>query len=418
MPIFDFLRRPSHRRDASEAQSCPGQVAPVRQVNACVDSISSKELALKVATVYRCVDILSKSVAMMPMRINRNMGGWYAEDKDDIFSLHYLLRWQANERLSAFEMRRQIMVQLCLEGNAYVFPEMWGIGTEGYHRMVLAAPHTCSYIPITNEYIVNDTVNGIFGTYPARKVIHIKNLGTDGGFRGISTLQYASKVMAVSYNADVENAETFKNGGLLRGFVSGKGGQAVGFGAIQDKQLQTVADDIEKQINSGKNIFNLPGEMSFSQISLSPKDIELLATKQFNVFDICRFFGVHPDKVFAQQTSNYKASEMSQVSFLTDTLLPYLTQIQNEFQIKLIPRSLIEDYLIDFDTEPLMQTDLQTQAEWMKETIANGARTPNEWRRKLGHAPMPGGDEMLVSANLIPLNSAKMRGEEGHPNGA
>ena len=127
--------------------------------------------------------------------------------------------------------------------------------------------------------------------------------------------------------------------------------------------------------------------------------------------EICRFFGVHPDKVFAQQTTNYKASEMSQVSFLTDTLQPLLTQIELEFESKLIPRNLYGVYKMDFDIEPLMQTDLETQANYMTKTLAAGARTVNEWRKRLGNEPVEGGDEVLVSANLIPLGSKKLRGE-------
>lgn len=58
-----------------------------------------------------------------------------------------------------------------------------------------------------------------------------------------------------------------------------------------------------------------------------------------------------------------------------------------------------------------MQTDLTTQATYMEKTIAAGARSVNDWRRKLGQKPVPGGDEPLVSANLVPLNSPKLRGE-------
>ena len=121
---------------------------------------------------------------------------------------------------------------------------------------------------------------------------------------------------------------------------------------------------------------------------------------------------MHPDKVFAQQTSNYKASEMSQVAFLTDTLSPYLTQIEMEYQVKLIPREFYNDYRIDFDIEPMMQTDLGTQADYMTKTIAAGARTVNYWRKKLGQAPVEGGDAVLVSANLLELGSPKLRGGE------
>jgi HK97 family phage portal protein len=139
--------------------------------------------------------------------------------------------------------------------------------------------------------------------------------------------------------------------------------------------------------------------------------MQLLASKEFNVAEICRFFGVPLDKVFAGSGGNYKASEMSQVSFLTDTLAPYLEQIEQEFQIKLIPRDYYKDYRIDFDVEPLMQTDLTTQADYIGKTIAAGARTVNYWRKRLGQAPVKGGDAVLVSANLLELGSPKLRGE-------
>ena len=113
--------------------------------------------------------------------------------------------------------------------------------------------------------------------------------------------------MPGSTNADIANVETFKSGGIVSGFVSGKGG-TVGFGIIQDKQLQSVADDIEKQISSGKKIFNLPGEMKFNEISLSPADIELLSTKTFNVLDICRFFGIRGCRGFSATAARVPAA--------------------------------------------------------------------------------------------------------------
>ncbi len=406
MALFDLFR--ARKRSAEDvATNTPG-VTTVPWATPGESEVTSKEMALRVATVFRCADILSKGVAQLPLIIKKNMGGYFSEDTEDIFGLSYLLRWRPNERQSSFEMMRSAVLQLIFNGNAIFVPEL---GPNGYRRIVLIAPNAATYDKYNNYYIINDTINAVFGIYPANEVVHIKNISGDGGFWGVSTITYAGRVLAISSNADRENVDTFKNGGLVRGFVSGKGGGTIGFGAIQDSQLASVAENVEKQLASGKNIFNLPGEMSFNQLSLSPKDLELLATKQFNVLEICRFFGVHPDKVFAQQSTNYKASEMSQVSFLTDTLQPYLTQIETEFQIKLIPRHLVGKYRIDFDIEPLMQTDLATQATFMEKTIAAGARSVNDWRRKLGQAPVKGGDVPLVSANLVPLDSPKLRGE-------
>lgn len=398
MGVFDRFRR-QRRETASEPANIISY--PV-SIDAGTDMVTRKELAMKIAAVYRCVDIVSKGVAQLPLVIKRKEDDYFVIDDNDIWNLTYLLQMRPNSRLSAYEFKKSIMVQLLIGGgNAYVFPQ-WG--EEGYETLTLLSPNSVSYDVYSNTYVVADPINKIYGTYDADQIIHLKNLSLDGGYTGVSTLQYASRTLAISANADAANVESFKTRGTLSGFVSGKGA-TLGFGTIQDTQLQGVADNIEKQLASGKKIFNLPGEMSFNQISLSPSDIQLLETKTFNVLDICRFFGVHPDKVFAMQSANYKASEMSQVAFLTDTLQPLLTQIENELQIKLIPRELAMQYRIDFDIEPLLQTDLLTQADYINKTISAGVRTVNHWRKKFGQAPVEGGDKVLVSANLKALEA-------------
>ena len=401
MGIWDIFRR-QVRSDSVQQQPAKDNTFTGHRSfsNGGVDNVTSKELAMKIATVFRCIDIISKGVAQLPLRIEHDEGGYFQAINDDPFNLHYLLTRKPNARLNAFDFIRTSIVVLCTEGNAYILPRF---GMEGYMELIHLTPGSVQYDKYLNKYIVNDIVNGIVDIYEADEIIHLKNLSLDGGYTGVSTLQYASRTMAISTNADLANVETFKSGGIISGFVSGKGG-TVGFGAIQDKQLQSVADDIEAQITSGKKIFNLPGEMSFNEISLSPADIELLSTKQFNVLDICRFFGVHPDKVFAQQSSNYKASEMSQVAFLTDTLQPILTLIEMELQVKLIPKELDSMYRINFDIEPLLQTDLLTHADYMNKTIAAGVKDVNYWRKKNGQAPVENGDKVLVSANLKTLD--------------
>lgn len=365
-----------------------------------VDQVTSKELAMKIATVFRCIDITSKGIAQLPLVVEHDEGGYFQPINDDPFNLHYLLTRRPNRRMNIFDLKRACLVELFASGNSYIFPTM---GMDGYQELIHITPGCTQYDKYTNLYNIADPVNNIFGVYDSSQIIHLKNLSLDGGYTGVSTLQYAARTMAISTNADIANVENFKNGGILSGFVSGAGG-AVGFGAIQDKQLQSVANDIESQISSGKKIFNLPGEMKFNEISLSPADIELLSTKQFNVLDICRFFGVHPDKVFAQQSSNYKASEMSQVAFLTDTLQPILTLIETEMQVKLIPQELDPYYRINFDIEPLLQTDLITHADYMAKTIAAGVKDVNYWRKKSGQAPVENGNKALVSANLKTLD--------------
>lgn len=366
-----------------------------------VDEVTNTTLAMKISTVYRCLDILSKSVASVPLtakiRVDTPYGSYYKVDDNN--PANYLLNVQPNERLTAFEFKSSLVIQQLTRGNAYVFIE--GANTAP-RAFILCSPGTVTYDVYTNTYVVNDTINGIIGRFGPEKFVHVKNISLDGGYTGVSTLRYAGRVLAISTNADEDQNNTFRSGGTLKGFVSGKS-QTMGFGTVQDSQLDDVSKSIENQINHGKDIFSLPGEMSFSQISLSAKDIELLESKKFNVFEICRFFGVHPDKVFAEQKSNYKASEMSQVDFLTDTLQPLLLNIQGAFASKLMSPETLPFIRFEFDPESLFQTDLTTKAAYIEKTIATGVRTVNDWRRKDGQTPVQYGDQVLVSANLKPL---------------
>lgn len=123
-----------------------------------------------------------------------------------------------------------------------------------------------------------------------------------------------------------------------------------GIDALDFEQTSPVADRVEAQLNSGKDIIAISEDLKFQQLSINPVDAQLLETKKFSVLDVCRFYGVNPDKAFAgQSTSNHKASETGQVSFLTDTLQPILSQIEAEFNAKLVPDKLSGVYKINFD---------------------------------------------------------------------
>jgi len=140
--------------------------------------------------------------------------------------------------------------------------------------------------------------------------------------------------------------------------------------------------------------------------------LQLLDTRKFGVLEICRFFGVHPDKVFAGQSQNYKASEMSNVSFLSDTLMPKLRKIETSFTAKLIGRNLFSKMKIEFDIEPIYQTDLATMGNYIEKTVQNGVYTPNYWRAKKNQQPKEGGDQLFISCNVAPVNSKKIKGEK------
>ena len=367
---------------------------------------NSPELAMKISAVYRSVSILSGTIASLPLNIRRKVKDGHFEI-DEGNPIYPLLRWRASQRSTAYELLENSVIQVLMQGNALIFPKFKNFE---YSELVLVTPGMWLYDKYTDKYTITDVINGITGTYDSWRVIHLRNKNLDGSKMGISTIQYAARILNISANADEQTLTNMKTGNKQKGFLTG-GSVMDGMGKLQDKQVDIVAARLEEQLISGKSVMRLPGELKFTPYSISPADAQILDNRKFSVFDVCRFFGVHPDKVFVEQTSNYKASENSQTSFMTDTLQPMLAHIENEFTVKLLPIATAGRLeKIIFDREAIYSLDPKTMASYYKDMFEFGGLTTNEIRVRINMRPVSGGDVPFVSANVAPINSEKIYG--------
>lgn len=351
--------------------------------------------ALNIATVYRCVNLLADSVAMLPVQYMRKKGDIFVEDRSD--RMHYLLNVQPCEWLSAVDFWQQVVRYLLLRGNAYIVP-VYDLLTMSVARLALVDPTTVAHDTVNDTYTINDVYAGISGVYDESEVLHIKNYSVDGK-TGLSTIAYARIALDITSTGDQETLNRFANGGNVRGIVSNDN-SVRGFGEYQDKELEKTATDLDSRFRGGERIVSLPGQVQFSPISLSSTDMQFLETRKFNVREICRFFGVHPSFVFDDTSNNYKSAEMANVAFLTNTLNPILRKIEVELHRKLVAPSMCCKRKFQFDRRGLYACDLDSRIKYQAQTIAAGLYTVNEWRQEENKPAVDGGDTVLVSANL------------------
>ena len=370
---------------------------PHHHVNA-----ASGDAAMKISAVYRCVAILSGTIAALPLYPRRKSNkGDFAIDYDS--PLYSLLKWQANPQMSTYQLLENAVVDILLNGKAYIFPKY----RKGeLYELVLLDRGSVHYDEFKGTYTISDHKNNIFGQYDPWRIICLQNK------LGISTIQYASRILNISANADEQTLVNMRNGNKEKGFLTG-GSAMTGMGTVQDEQVDRVAERLREQLSSGESVMRLPGELQWQPYSISPADAEILDNRKFGVFEICRFFGVHPDKVFVEQTSNYKASENSQTSFMTDTLQPLLAQIESEFTIKLMPKKLVgKQVKIEFDRVALYQLDPISAASYYKNMFEVGGINTNEIRLSENKPPVEGGDVAFVTANVAPITSDKIYGRK------
>lgn len=401
-PFLNIFRRALTRSASSAASN--GQAAadsgtPRQGGVICLNQQAGTPLA--VSAVFRCVRLLSETVANLPLRYMERRGGVFTEATDS--DLHYLLTVQPMPEMSAVDFWAQAVQQMLLTGNAYIVPVMNPV-TLAFERLVLCRRGTVSHDVSTNTYYVNDTYSNLSGTFQEADIIHLKNLSLDGR-TGVSTLSFARQTTEIAAAGGSETLNRFQNGGNVRGIISNDT-SVRGFGEYQDAELDSTARALDEYVQQNRRFVALPGQVKLSPFSLTSQDMQFLESRKFTVREICRFFGVHPSFVFDDTSNNYKSAEMANVAFLSNTLNPILRKIECELHRKLIPRKFCCRRRFEFDRRSLYACDLAARIDYQTKTIAAGLYTVNEWRDQENLPRVSGGDTPLVSANLRNLTQA------------
>jgi HK97 family phage portal protein len=233
-------------------------------------------------------------------------------------------------------------------------------------------------------------------------VFHVRGFGA-GGDVGLSPVSYARQTMGTALAADETAAETFRNGLQISGFLK----EAPGTKSTpeQRKDLLKLFDEFMGSLNAGK-VMPLPHGFDFAGITMNPEDAQLLQTRRFHVEEICRWFRVPPFMIghTEKSTSWGTGIEQQMIGFLTFSLRPYLTRIEQAIKKQLIMPAERATIYAEFNLEGLLRADSQGRAALLSALGQNGYLTRNEGRARDNLPPLPGGDVLTVQSNLVPLD--------------
>lgn len=348
--------------------------------------------ALALSAVYRCVEVITNSVASLPVKLYRvDEKGFRYELKND---LSYILSKRPNKKMNAYTFYKLLMKDVLMAGNAYAL-----IMRDGNKVVGLQYIPAGLVSPIDKIDHIEYMVTGIKGTVRQEDIIHILNY-SDNGVIGISVLAHARRVLGIADAGDKSAENFYKSGGCTSGFLKVNGPSS----GAQRQEILSAWNQATGGPNNGPNgIAVLPTNVDYTQLSVDPADSQLLESRQFSVVEICRFFGVSPSMAFDLSHASYNNSEMAELAFLNDTLRPILTKIEMEFEVKLFnPEDNMD---IKFDVNELLRTDKKSQAEYLTKMFNLGVMSPNEIRRELDMEPVEGGDIHCAQVNLTSIKN-------------
>ena len=369
----------------------------------------SRDRAMKISTVNRCVEILSNAMGVMPTFVMDNNTKKHVEKH----RLNHVLQERPNEAMTPFDFNRLMMCNEVLRGNAYA----WSFRDP-------RTGHILERIPLPPDYVKQVYVEGkrwyVF-THPTSgepyflrpdDVTHYKAYSEDG-LEGISVLHRASLTLDTARAAQTYENATWNNNGQPSGILTTDSdlGDDIEV-TLADGTVQKV-DPKEQLRRSWEAIHRGPGNafrvavldlgLKYQPISMTNSDAQFVESNEVRVADICRFFGVPLHLAYAGKQS-YSSNEQNGIEFVTYTLLGYETQwSQEDSHGLLLPSERLVGQRIRKNPKVFLRGDTAAQTAHYRAMRESGVYSVNDILALEDRPAVPGGDVRYASWNYGPL---------------
>lgn len=354
----------------------------------------ASQSALNVSAFFAGVNLISNSIAMLPIKVLiKDSKG---RNELSTHPVNIVFGNKDNDcLLSRFTLLKLIVKNVITKGNAFAYIMRGQDGTVMGLRYLEPSDVLVYYDKKKDLLWYDIPILGKRHVEPI-DILHFV-MFTNDGINGISLLTYCSRSLGIANASENAARAFFENGlnvsGILRSTTP-----------ISQKQKDEIKTNWQNTYSNGGGLVVLNSNLEYQQISLSPEDSQLLASREFNVEDIARFLGLDPSLIGGKSGASYTSLEMMQNSFLVHTLMPYVAMIESELNRKLLKPS--ENNLeIILETSEILRIDKSSQASYYKTMIDSGILSCNEIRKELGYSSIDGGDKVRVAYSDISQNT-------------
>lgn len=226
------------------------------------------------------------------------------------------------------------------------------------------------------------------------QIMHWKMFNPLNDWYGLSPLQAAMLSLDQNNYGQRWNLALLKNSATPSGVLQMKVSDVNPRGELTELQYIRIKKEFEEGYqgarHAGKPLI-LEGGLNWTNLSLSPKEVDFLKGREANAIDLCVAYGVPPEMMgLGQKTfANYAEARLA---FYEETVLPTMDSLRDSLNMWLTP-SFGEGIYLDYDKDDIeallpRRTGLFTSLAPVK------FLTVNEKRKATGYDDIEGGDEL------------------------
>jgi len=343
--------------------------------------------------VNRAVNMIVDDAAEVNFKIGLDKVGFPKQSGIKRKTVDTLLNVQPNPYQDLHSFRRNLFMDLILDGNAFIY-------YDGAHLYQLPANRVIIYSD-DKTYVEKYTFQGNVD-FNVDEIIHIKDNSSRSLYRGASRLKPAIRTMKL-----MKSMRDFQDNFFTNGAVPGLVIRSpdVLSQRIKERMKEDWKTSYRPQ-SGGRSPLILDGGMVVDPLtSVSFKDLDFAASIESNEKIILKALGIPPILIDSGNNANIRPNHRL---YYLETIVPMIKKMNSAFQM-----------FFGFEiTEnvagiPALQPELRDEAAFYSALVNGGIITPNEAREGMGRLPLGGHEDIRVPQNVA--GSAADPSQGGRP---
>ncbi len=329
----------------------------------------NEENAYQIAAVWSAVSLISDTIGTLPVDVFYRNGGnrepfrpkpsWVAQP-DVNFPGH-----------STFY--KSVLVSLLIDGNAFV--RIFSNPRGEVVNLVVLNPHQ---VEVSRNGLgrLMFTVVGEDKPLSSEEIIYIPDLLKPGTIRGVSRVTAMKENLALGKSLEMYAANFFGNGTTLQGIIE----YPSALTQEQSESLRASFDNAHKGWRKSQRTGILSGGATFKSTQADPEKSQALEARRMAVEDVARIWRIPSHMLNLPGTNTYSSVEQNMLAFVTHTLRPYVTLLEESFTPLMARYPGGAESFLRFNMNGLLRADIQARFSAYSTGIQSGFLTINDIR--------------------------------------
>lgn len=349
----------------------------------------SEDSAMRQATVYSCINILSRVIGMLPCHLMEKVG----KDRNvaDGHSLYPLLHDMPNEWMTAPMFWGMAVNHLVARGNFFA------LINRGLNRLTGKVKELIPLSPgVVQDVVQNPDYsliykcrfpNGESQEIPGSEIMHLRGMVTNG-YMGVSPVSYIRETIGLGIVTEKFGARTFGAGTHPSMIITHPH-------TLKDpKAVRDALSDVYAGLDNSHRIMLLEDGMTATNVSISGQDSQYLDTRKFQKSEIVDIFFGMPLTIMSNgdKTPTFASAEQFSISFIVYALLPWVYSIEKSIYKDLLSIEQRKRFYAKFKVEGLLRGSFKEQMEGFAIAIDKEIYCPNDVLDKMDENGHKGGE--------------------------